>query len=99
MFPGQPGNGGHGGERLAFARLHFGDFAVGKGERAGQLGVVHAQAENPLGCASHDRYGLNQIAGSRGRRVPRPMDLWDAGVVSFDRLRKESTEHGEPSTQ
>ena len=45
----EPENGGHGGEGLAFAGLHFGDAAAAKGESSPELDVEHALAQGAFG--------------------------------------------------
>jgi hypothetical protein len=47
-------------QRLAFARLHLGDFAAVKNNTADQLDIVMALAKRPLGRLANRSKGFGQ---------------------------------------
>jgi len=60
----KPHHGGDGGERLAFAGLHFDDVPAHESERAQDLHVEHPQSENSLGDDGRQRERLDQIGAA-----------------------------------
>ncbi len=81
-------------QRLPFARLHFGDFAIGHNESAEDLHVEGALAEHALGHSRRQGKGFGERgAGSRGSAQavivevvelrPAPVDVVQLRLVFF----------------
>ncbi len=68
-LPSEPRHGRHGGECLAFARLHLRDAAASESQRAAKLYVIHVLPQN-----SRRRYcrGRHELAVSRSPALLRP---------------------------
>jgi hypothetical protein len=80
-------------ERLAFARAHFGDFAVVQGDAAQQLHVEVAHAEHPLAGLAHDCEGFGQqvvqgralrVAGTEFLGFGRQLRIGERGDLGFE---------------
>ena len=57
----EPGNGGHGGERLPFSGLHLDDVPTRKTEGSENLHIEHPEPENSLGNNGGQPEGLGEI--------------------------------------